>query len=73
MSTRSHRGQPCPECNSDDTENLWVHRRWKRFLLTKRRHLCHHCGHRWNSIEVNEGAWRKLVEATRSATGTRGD
>lgn len=73
MSTRSHLGQPCAKCGGDDTETLWTHRHWKGFLLTKRRHLCHRCGHRWNSMQQNEGSWRGLVDKTRPATRTRVD
>lgn len=69
---------PCPykKCNSNDTDVLHTYPRWRRSQYTKRRHLCNACGRRFNTLQLEEGSWRALVELTRpgnSATGSRVD
>lgn len=57
------RGEPCANCDSDNTRTRRTVRRWKGFAVTYRQHKCLDCGHRFGTLQVHTKAFRRIVEA----------
>jgi transcriptional regulator NrdR family protein len=55
-------GFPCQFCGDGHTEVLDTDRMWLERRNTKRRHECHNCGKRFNSHQISQPRYRKLLE-----------